>query len=56
MGVYGLSPLLKEVAREVVDRSDGDDGAVLVEGHCPMHKIVETDAYISSVYTRKNCA
>ena len=43
MGVHGLSPLLKEVARGVVHLSDCDDGVVLVDGHFLMHTTVHTD-------------
>ena len=40
----GLSPLLNEVAREVVDLSDCGDGVILVDGHFLMDKIHMDDA------------
>ena len=43
MGVNGLSPLLKEVAGEVVDLSDCGDGVILVDGHFLMHKMAHMD-------------
>ena len=44
MGMHGLSALLKEVAREVVDLRDCcDDGVVPVDGHFLVHSVVATD-------------